>query len=69
MSSATVMNVGPYDSVPPAYFAIEQWMSDNGHVAGGRPWESYLDGPDVPEPRTLVNPDGSRLDVVVWKNQ
>jgi hypothetical protein len=27
--------------------------------------------PDTPppEPRTLVNPDGSRLDVVVWKNQ
>jgi effector-binding domain-containing protein len=52
--TATVMNVGPYDTVPPAYFAIEQWMSDNGHVAGGRPWESYLDGPEAPEPRTLV---------------
>jgi hypothetical protein len=27
--------------------------------------------PDTPppEPRTLINPDGSRLDVVVWKNQ
>jgi len=52
--TATVMNVGPYDSVPPAYFAIEQWMSDNGLSAAGRPWEAYLDGPEVPQPRTLV---------------
>lgn len=52
--TATVMNVGPYDTVPPAYFAIEQWMSDNGACAAGRPWESYLDGSDVPQPRTLV---------------
>jgi effector-binding domain-containing protein len=52
--TATVMNVGPYDAVPPAYFAIEQWLSDNGFSAAGRPWEAYLDGPDVPLPRTLV---------------
>ena len=52
--TATVMNIGPYDSVPPAYFAIEQWMSDNGFSAAGRPWEAYLDGPEVPQPRTLV---------------
>ena len=53
--TATVMNVGPYDTVPPAYFAIEQWMSDNGCTAAGRPWEAYLDGPEVLQPRTLVS--------------
>jgi effector-binding domain-containing protein len=52
--TATVMNIGSYDSVPPAYFAIEQWMSDNGFSAAGRPWEAYLDGPEVEQPRTLV---------------
>lgn len=61
--TATVMNLGPYETVAPAYFAIEQWMSDNGFSAAGRPWESYLDGPEVPQPRTLVcwpfsRPDG-----------
>ena len=35
--TATVMNVGPYDTVPPAYFAIEQWMSDNGVRRGRTP--------------------------------
>jgi hypothetical protein len=52
--TATVMHVGSYDSVPGAYFAIEQWMSEQGCFAAGRPWESYLDGPEVPQPRTLV---------------
>ena len=51
---ATVLHVGSYDGVPPAYFAIEQWLSDNGFTAAGRPWEEYLDGPEVPEPRTVV---------------
>jgi len=51
---ATILHVGPYDGVPPAYAALEQWMSDNGMTAAGRPWEEYLDGPEVPEPRTVV---------------
>lgn len=51
---ATVLHVGSYDGVPPAYFAIEQWLSESGFTAARRPWEEYLDGPDVPEPRTVV---------------
>ncbi len=51
---ATVLNEGPYDSVAPAYFAIEDWLSEHGYEATGVPWEAYLDGPEVPKPRTLV---------------
>ena len=51
---ATVMNVGPYDSVPAAYWAIEAWLGEHGYEPTGAPWESYLDGPEVPNPRTLV---------------
>ena len=30
------------------------WITSNGYVVTGQPWESYLDEPDVPEPRTQV---------------
>lgn len=51
---ATVMNIGPYESVPPAYWAIEEWMREHHYEPTGAPWESYLDGPEVERPRTLV---------------
>jgi effector-binding domain-containing protein len=51
---ATVLHTGSYDQVPPAYFAIESWLADHGYESTGAPWEAYLDGPEVPEPRTLV---------------
>lgn len=52
---ATVLHTGPYDQVPPAYFAIEAWLGEHGLVSAGAPWEAYLDGPEVPEPRTIVS--------------
>ncbi|MDO8307541.1 MAG: GyrI-like domain-containing protein [Actinomycetota bacterium] len=51
---ATTMHVGPYADVAGAYNAITSWMSANGMVATGASWESYLDGPEVPMPRTVV---------------
>lgn len=49
-----VLHVGSYARVAEAYVAAESWMTDNGYVSAGAPWESYLDGPDVAEPRTQV---------------
>lgn len=51
---ATAMNAGPYETVARAYWAIEAWMKEHHYEATGAPWESYLDGPEVPNPRTLV---------------
>ena len=52
---ATVLHTGPYDQVAPAYFAIEEWLEEHGYEPTGAPWEAYLDGPEVPEPRTIVS--------------
>ena len=52
--AATTMSVGPYDQVAPAYFALEAWMREHHYVQIGAPWEAYLDGPEVENPRTLV---------------
>lgn len=51
---ATTMHVGSYDEVSAAYAAVQEWVGSSGYVVAGDPWECYLDGPDVPEPRTLV---------------
>jgi hypothetical protein len=52
--AATVLHTGPYEQVPAAYFAIEAWLAENEFVSAGAPWEAYLDGPEVAEPRTIV---------------
>lgn len=49
-----VLHRGPYSTVPQAYEAAESWLAVNGWATTGPPWESYLDGPEVAEPRTLV---------------
>lgn len=51
---ATTTHVGSYDGVSAAYQAVQEWVEASGYVVAGDPWECYLDGPDVPEPRTLV---------------
>ena len=37
-----------------AFDVVAEWIGANGYVSAGEPWESYLDGPEVAEPRTLV---------------
>jgi effector-binding domain-containing protein len=49
-----LLHQGPYSAVPLAYETAEKWLSDNDREASGPPWEAYLDGPEVAEPRTLV---------------
>jgi effector-binding domain-containing protein len=52
---AQVLYRGPYDQVSEAYEAGEKWLADHRFTASGLPWESYLDEPDVAEPRTVVS--------------
>ncbi|MBC7308288.1 MAG: GyrI-like domain-containing protein [Dietzia sp.] len=47
-------HVGPYDGVGAAHEAVTRWMIDHGLAARDMPWESYLDGPEAPRPRTDV---------------
>lgn len=51
---AEVMHRGSYEDVAAAYEAVADWLAQHGCVPLGEPWESYLDGPEVPVPRTLV---------------
>ncbi|WP_067896524.1 GyrI-like domain-containing protein [Nocardia vaccinii] len=51
---AGTMHVGPYDTVDQAYRAMEKWLAERGFEATSAPWESYLDGPEVANPRTIV---------------
>ena len=51
---ARTMHVGPYGDVAAAYEAAISWLTDEGCVTVATPWECYLDGPEVPEPRTEV---------------
>lgn len=53
--TATLLNVGPYEGIAAGYEAVFQWLSAHGYTPSGDPWESYLDGPEVPEPRTVIS--------------
>jgi effector-binding domain-containing protein len=52
--AATLLHRGSYEAIADAYGVLMRWVSENGYLPTGAPWESYLDEPDVPEPRTLV---------------
>jgi effector-binding domain-containing protein len=51
---ARTLHVGAYGEVGAAYEAAIAWLTDEGCEVTGAPWECYLDGPEVPEPRTEV---------------
>jgi effector-binding domain-containing protein len=52
--AARVMHKGGYGEVAAAYQAAADWVGEHGYVATAPPWETYLDGPEVAEPRTVV---------------
>jgi AraC family transcriptional regulator len=43
--AATTLHTGPYDGLPDAYAAIQQWVEAEGLAAAGAPWESYVNDP------------------------
>jgi effector-binding domain-containing protein len=51
---ATLVHTGPYEGLGAAYAALEAWFEAGDYAPAGAPWESYLDGPEVAEPRTIV---------------
>lgn len=52
--AAQGLHSGPYSGLGAAYGQFEEWFGESGHEMTGAPWETYLDEPDVPEPRTLI---------------
>jgi effector-binding domain-containing protein len=52
--TARTLHVGSYGDVGAAYSAVVTRLTDEGCEITGTPWECYLDGPEVPEPRTEV---------------
>lgn len=51
-SVAMTTHVGPYDRLPDAYAAMEQWIEAEGLKIAGPPWESYITDPaHVPDPK------------------
>lgn len=50
-SVAATLHTGPYDGLPDAYAAIQQWIEAEGFNAGGAPWECYVNDPsEHPDP-------------------
>ena len=49
-----ILHRGSYDGVASDYRAGQRWLAANRWTATGAPWEAYLDGPEVAEPRTVV---------------
>lgn len=52
--TARTLHVGDHGAVGQAYDAVLDWLLTHGYVADGDPWECYLDGPEVPRPRTEI---------------
>ncbi|HVN10824.1 MAG TPA: GyrI-like domain-containing protein [Kineosporiaceae bacterium] len=52
--AARIRYRGDYAGIGEAYDAVHAWLAARDLAATGQPWESYLDGPEVAEPRTLV---------------
>lgn len=50
----TTMHRGAYAGLKAAYEATLDFATDEGYEPADAPWESYLDEPGVPEPRTEV---------------
>jgi AraC family transcriptional regulator len=49
---AATTHRGAYDTLSDAYGAIEQWMSAEGFVSAGAPWEAYVTDPgEYPDPK------------------
>ena len=48
---AVTWHIGPYETLPEAYEAIETWTADHGLASAGPMWEIYWSDPQVePDP-------------------
>lgn len=53
-SAVVAMHVGAWTDMGAAYGAVADYMSEHGLVPAGDAWETYLDGPEVEEHRTVL---------------
>jgi effector-binding domain-containing protein len=53
--TATAVHRGSYETLGRTYDLVTAWLGEHRFESAGEPWESYLDEPGVPEPRTLVS--------------
>jgi effector-binding domain-containing protein len=53
-SAIVVLHRGVDVDIAADFRAGREWLAANRWTASGAPWEVYLDGPEVPDPRTLV---------------
>jgi effector-binding domain-containing protein len=53
---ATLLHVGPYDSIGAAYAAMTAWIGEHGLAMAGPPREVYLSEPETPpdQVRTIL---------------
>lgn len=42
---ARALHVGPYDTLPGTYNALQKWIGTHHRTPGGAPWETYLTDP------------------------
>jgi effector-binding domain-containing protein len=48
--AAFAVHVGPYDTIGQTWAALMAWLAEQGRVAAGHGWESYVDEPgQVPD--------------------
>lgn len=56
--AAVAVHVGRYEGLAAVYAGLEKWMTTNGHIVSGAPWEAYIDDPgdmkDMSKVRTEV---------------
>jgi AraC family transcriptional regulator len=49
---AMMLHTGPYDKLVGAHAAVQRWIEEQGLVAGGAPWETYITDPtEYPDPK------------------
>ncbi|HEX7951159.1 MAG TPA: GyrI-like domain-containing protein [Candidatus Limnocylindrales bacterium] len=53
---ASIVHIGPYETLGAAYDELEAWIAEHGYAVHGAPREVYLSEPDTPpaEIRTVV---------------
>jgi effector-binding domain-containing protein len=42
----TCLHIGPYNETEPSYYALTQWIKDNGYESAGIAYEVYLNDPE-----------------------
>ena len=60
---ATLLHVGPYDTVAGTYDAVVAWIGDHDLAVAGPPREVYLSPPDTPpeQIRTIIEFPAARV--------